>query len=90
MFLDLLLYGLGGRHRLMGDGGFRKGVWRLLICLVVSYGLGHLRGGMGWRRRLARGYTSCETDHWMSAVISKIHIAAYLASYIYLVVSLYA
>jgi len=83
MFLDLLLYGLGGRHRLMGDGGFQKGVWRLLICLIVSFGIGGGRGGMGWRGRLARGYTSRETNYCMSAVTSGVHIASYLACYIF-------
>ena len=47
MFLDLLLFGLGGRHLLVGGGGFPKGVWRLLICLAVSFGVG---GGRGRRR----------------------------------------
>jgi hypothetical protein len=44
MFLDLSLFGLGGRHLSVGDGGFRKEVWRLLICLAVSFGVGGGRG----------------------------------------------
>jgi hypothetical protein len=45
MFLDLSLFGLGGRHLLVGGGVSRRGVWRLLICLAVSFGLGGSRGG---------------------------------------------
>jgi hypothetical protein len=47
MFLDLSLFGLGGRHLLVGGGVFRKGVWRLLICLAVSFGVGGGRGVEG-------------------------------------------
>jgi hypothetical protein len=47
MFLDLLLFGLGGRHLSVGGGVFRKEVWRLLICLAVSFGVGGGRGVVG-------------------------------------------
>jgi hypothetical protein len=62
MFLDLLLYGLGGRHLLVGGDGFRKGVWRLLICLAVSFGVGDGRGS-GEGEGLTRGDTSRKTDY---------------------------
>jgi hypothetical protein len=85
MFLDLSLFGLGGRHLSVGGDGFRRGVWRLLICLFVSFGVGggpRCRGGR-WRGGLARGDTSCEADYWTSAVIERVLKAAYLACFIF-------
>jgi hypothetical protein len=78
MFLDLSLFELRGRHLLVGGGGSRKGVWRLLICLAVSFLVGGGRGVV-WGGRLARGDTSCEADYWMSAMVERLLVAAYLA-----------
>jgi hypothetical protein len=83
MFLDLSLFEPGGRHLLVGGGGFRKGVWRLLICLLVSFRVEVAEEGEGRRGRLARGDTSRETDYCMSAVIERILEAAYLACFIF-------
>ena len=44
MFLGLSLYGLEDRHLSVGGDEFRKGVWILLICLAVSFGVGGGRG----------------------------------------------
>jgi hypothetical protein len=62
MFLDLSLFGLGGRHLLVGGGVSRRGVWRLLICLAVSFGVGDGRGS-GEGEGLTRGDTSRKTDY---------------------------
>jgi hypothetical protein len=70
MFLDLSLFGLGGRHLLVGGGVFRKGVWRLLICLAVSFGVGGGRGVEGRANDL-------------SAMNYRLLIAAYLACFIF-------
>jgi len=57
---------------------FRKGVWRRLIFLAVSFRVGGGRGVV-WGGRLARGDTSRETDYWISAMAGRLFVAAYLA-----------